>query len=170
MNAVIIYDDFVCAAKANAMLEKASYRAGEVALSDVKPWRVDLLNLPLTATEALRDTADAHLIVFALRPAQFLPVWLLGWLEHWAAHRQVGDAALAVFSGESGDAPSASVVTELSRLAERHGLYFIFDDGGSVRDEVADFARDLHAREISMTPTLQQIVGGSAHQHWGIND
>jgi hypothetical protein len=170
MNAAIIYDDFAGAAKANAVLERASYRAGEAALWSVKPWRLDLLSLPSTAAEALRDTTDAHLIVFALRPAQNLSSWLLDWLERWAAQRQVAEAALAVFSDENGDAFSTPVAPELSRFAERHGLNFIFDNGGPVRDESAHFVRDLHEREISMTPTLQQIMEESAYQHWGINE
>ena len=73
MNVVIIYDDSASAAKTNAMLDKASHQAGEVAPSDVKPWRVDLLNLPPTATEALREAADAHLIVFSIASAQSAP-------------------------------------------------------------------------------------------------
>lgn len=174
MNVVIIYDDSASAAKTNAMLDKASHQAGEVAPSDVKPWRVDLLNLPPTAAEALREAADAHLIVFALRPAQSLPVGLLDWLEHWARQRQVGEAALAIFSDASGNAPSAPVVSELLRFTGRHGLNFIFDDSGSGQDEVADYVRGLREREICMTSTLrqtlEQIMSEPAQERWGINE
>ena len=170
MTAAIIYDDFGCAAKANAMLARASSRAGEVALWIVKPWRLDLLNLPPTAAEAQKDTADVHLIVFALRPAQSLPNWLLDWLEQWAAHRQVAEAALAVFSDGSGETLSAPAVPELSRFAERQGLNFIFHDSSSIQDESAAFARSLREGEVSMTTTPQQIMDESAHQHWGINE
>jgi hypothetical protein len=170
MNAAIIYDDFPCATKASAMLASASSRAGEIALWNVKPWRLDLLNLPPTAAEALRDTADVHLIVFALRPAQSLPIGLMDWLEQWAALRQVGEAALAVFTDGSGETLPASAVPELSRFAERQGLNLIFHDSSSVQTECAVFLRNLHEREVSITPTLHQIMDESANQHWGINE
>lgn len=166
---VIIYDDLARATKANAMMERAFHRAGEVAPGNVKPWRLDLLNLPPLAAEALKDTADAHLIVFALRPAQSPPTWLLDWLEQWARSRRIGEAALAVFSG-SADASPAPAARELPKFAERHGLNFILDTGGSAQDESTAFARELHEREISATPDSEENMDESAHQHWGINE
>ena len=162
MKAAIIYDDLKCASMANAMLERASYRADEVVLWNVKPWRLDLLILPPSRAEALKDTADVHLIVLALRRDQSLPVQLLDWLEHWAANRQVGEAALAVFSDGSGETLSASDLSELSWFAERHGLTLILNDGVSVEDESARFVRDLQEREVAMTATLQEIMDESA--------
>jgi hypothetical protein len=166
MNAVIIHDDLERAARANAMLEKTSYWVGEIARWKVKPWRLDLLNLPPTADEALRDTVDARLIVFALRPAQSFPIWLLDWLEQWAAHRQIEEAALTLFSDERDDVPPAFALAELQRFAEHHRLNFTFQDGSSAQDESAVFARDLHAREVAMTPTLQQITNATVPQYW----
>jgi hypothetical protein len=169
MNAVIIYDDFACAAKANAMLEKASYRLEQAALWDVNPWRLDPLNLlPITA-EAMTDATDAHLIVLALSAAPACPVWLLDWLEQWANQRHVEEAALAVFSNGNGDATSAPVILELSRFAQRHGLSFIFDDGGPTGDESGGFARDPREREAALTPPPQPIVD-DVYPHWGINE
>jgi uncharacterized phage-like protein YoqJ len=43
MNAVIIYDEFDYATKANAMLERAAHRTDETTHWSVKPWRVDML-------------------------------------------------------------------------------------------------------------------------------
>ncbi len=43
MNAVIIYDDFACAAKAKVMLERAAHRVDAASLWTVKPWRLDML-------------------------------------------------------------------------------------------------------------------------------
>jgi len=169
MKAVIIYDDSACAAKAKAMLEKASSRMEEATLWDVEPWRLDLLNLSPTAAKALTDTTDAHLIVLALRPARALPTWLLDWLEQWVTHRHVEEAALAVFGHGNGNAPSPPAISELSRFALRHGLSFIFDDSGSARDESAFFARDQHERDAPVTPTPQPIVD-DAYPHWGINE
>ena len=88
MIAVIIYDKYDFATKANAMLERAAQRTGETEHWRVKPWRADILKLPPAAEEALAEAAEAHLILLAMRQVQsFLP-WLLGWLERWAVCRR----------------------------------------------------------------------------------
>jgi hypothetical protein len=87
MNAVIIYDDFDCAAKANAVFERAAHCADDALPWTVKPWRLDLLNSPLTAEAALEDAADAHLVLLSLRHPSSLPAAVLDWLEQWAARR-----------------------------------------------------------------------------------
>jgi hypothetical protein len=72
MNAVIIYDTFDFAAKANAMLERAAHQTDETTHWSVKPWRVDMLKLPPAAEAALADAAEAHLILLAVRQVQSL--------------------------------------------------------------------------------------------------
>ena len=56
---------------------------------------------PPTAAEALAEAVDAHLIVFVGHCAQAVPGWLHIWLEEWAAHRHVEEAALAVMGDEN---------------------------------------------------------------------
>jgi hypothetical protein len=130
MNAVIIYDDAACAAKARDVFERAARRADAVLRWTVKLWRLDMLTAHLTADAALMDATDAHLMVLALRHPLSLPAWVPEWLEQWALRRQVHDAALAVWDGGNGDTLSTSAAPELSRLAEHHGLTFIFRDAG----------------------------------------
>jgi len=161
LNAVIIYDDPASAVKVNTMMERVFNRTGQVALWNVKPWRLDLLNLPPMATRALSDTADAHLIVFALHPAQSTPRWLLAWLEQWARNRQIQEAALAVFT--AGDDVPPAPAPELPQFAKRHGLNFIFQDSGLATPEAAISARHLRDREI---PEADEFT----HQDWGINE
>ena len=124
MNAVIIYDEFDYATKANVMLARAARRADETTQWDVKPWKLDMLKLSPTADAALTEASDAHLIVLALRQPESLPAWLFAWLETWAEHRQVQEAALAFWHGENAGGSSMAVV-ELSQFAERRGLSFI---------------------------------------------
>ncbi len=102
MNALIIYDNFSSATTAVATLLHAAHRAELDGPSNVKPWRVDVLRLPVAADEALKEAADADLIVFAGPQAYQLPTWLKAWLERLATHRQVRDLALAVLRGGSG--------------------------------------------------------------------
>ena len=161
---IIIYDDFASATEANAILERAFQRAGEIGGWNVKPWRLDLLNQPSIAAEALKDTEDAHLIVFALRPGRPCPAWLFEWLEKWAAQRRFGHAALAVFIRSNSQAPATPMVPELPRFAERHGLNFIFDN-------VTAGSRSISGRDVSMVPAVEQMENEeSAHKHWGINE
>ena len=77
------------------------------------------------AQAALVELADAQLIVLALHQTQFFPYGLMEWLESWAVHRQVQDAALAAYNNENGVVPSVRAVPELSQFAERHGLTFV---------------------------------------------
>jgi len=158
MNAVIIYDRFDFAAKAKAMLERAAHGTGEAAHWSVKPWRVDMLKLPPAAEAALAEAAEAHLIVLALRQVQSFFPWLADWLERWATCRQVQEAALAVWDSENADTRPVRATPELSQFAGRHGLRLIFDDNALVEDKSSMFARDLHEREVTLTPTLQHIL------------
>jgi hypothetical protein len=158
MNAVIIYDTFALAGKAKAMLERAAHGTGEATHWSVKPWRVDMLELPPAAEAALAEAAEAHLIVLALRQVQSLFPWLADWLERWATCRQVQEAALAVWHGGNADTHPVRATPELSQFAARHGLSLLFDNSAPVKDESSMFASDLHEREVTLTPTLQHIL------------
>ena len=173
MNAVIVYDDVDFASKAQAILGRAAHRADEALLWTVKPWRIELLILPPTASMALQDAAEAHLIVLAVRrPANPSPR-LVDWLEKWACSRQVPDAALALFDGGTGDMLSGTAAPELSRFAERHGLSFIFGDSGPTEVEPELVAQRLHEPAAARTPTLDHSSAQSGHHYyesWGINE
>jgi len=172
MNAVVLYDTFDFAAKANAMLERAAHWTDEAMHWSVKPWRVDMLKLPPAAEAALAEAAEAHLMVLELRQVPSLLPWLGDWLERWAACRQVQDAALAVWDGGNAVSRSARATPELSQFAGRHGLSLIFNDNALVEDKSAILASDLHEREVALTPTLQRILEQSeqGYQHWGLNE
>src|SRR5277367_1867006 len=93
MKALVIYEDFACAEKANTALQHSAQNADVKVQWHIRPWRVDMLKFPPTAEEALTEALDAHLIVFVCRGVQSLPFWLQDWLEHWAKCRQIEDAA-----------------------------------------------------------------------------
>jgi hypothetical protein len=170
--AIIVYDDFALAAKANSMLWKAVDRTDEAGQWNVKLWRLDLLRLSPSAEQALMEAADAGLIVIAMRRDQFLPIWLAEWLEQWARHRQIHDAALAVYGGGSGDAVSSPLTVELSQFSRRHGLTFICDVPVEAADESASFLLQLRERETTLTPALKKNFeqGQNGYQRWGLNE
>jgi len=152
VKAVIIYDDFACAARAKANLKRVAQLAGEPTQNILELCLLELLNQTAFATQMMGEAADAHLIVITLSQPESLPARLLDWLEGWAVFRQIQDAALAVFVGERSDALSMPVLHELSQFTERHGLDLIFD---SPTPMLPDFP-DERTRE--------------SYRHWGINE
>ena len=153
MKALIIYDDFATAVKANAALQHSARYSDLIAQWNITFWRVDMLECPPSAETALTEAKDTHLIVFAGRCAQSPPFWLEHWLELWAKCRQVEDAALAVYCESGSDALSLPATLELPQFAMRHGLKVIFDDRmeivpAQVEDTLSFIERDAQEREI----------------------
>jgi hypothetical protein len=173
MKALILYDDFTCAAKTNAMLQHVPHRADVMVKWDIRPWRIDLLKFPSIADEALSSAADAHLIVFAVSRTPSVPVWLMTWLKRWAAIRQVPDVALAVISGGAPKPLLVPATGELCQFARRYGLSFIGDSHGETDDKPAILDHVPNERELSVSPP-PPCCGNAPiddiYRGWGIND
>ena len=178
MKALIIYRNLASAAKVHSALQRAAQHADASVQWVIRPWRMNLLKFPPAAAEALADAADAHLIVFAGGIKQSLPFWLQPWLEHWAQRRQIGNAALAVFSEGIADALSISATQELLNFATRHGLDFIFDDRATVtlsssEDRSLSNESCLQEWKLALSPILPQTLDTKlrdAYRGWGITE
>jgi hypothetical protein len=173
MNAVLIYDTFDFAALAKTTLERVARATEETMHWSVKPWRLDILQLPQAADAALTEAMGAHLILLALRHVQSLASWLIEWLERWARGREVLEAAVAVWDGGKAGTTSAGATRELLQFAGRHGLSLILDESTTVEKRTSMLAGDLHHGEDSSHPTTRRIRRLRAHdsyQHWGINE
>ncbi|HMD53476.1 MAG TPA: hypothetical protein VKJ65_02865 [Phycisphaerae bacterium] len=176
MKALIIYDDFAHAAKANAALQHSAQNLDFAVQWNISPWRMDMLKFSPIAEEALTDAVEAHLIVFAGRRALSLPFWMQHWLEQWAKCRQIADAALAVFCEESAYTPSKSVTLNLSHFAACNGLNFIFDDNmvivqSSIEGRPSSIEDRLDKRELSMSSIRPQALDTAhrdAYRGWSI--
>jgi hypothetical protein len=94
LKAVIIYDDFDAAARATLLLERVARRAGEGIKWDIKPWRCDVLKQPTLAALTIAVAANADIIVLTVQRTQAPPTGLLDWLNNWAKHRRIEDAAV----------------------------------------------------------------------------
>ena len=127
MKALILYQDFAFAVKANAVLQHSAEYSDFRVRWKIRPWRVDLLKFTTAAEEAQGDATDAHLIVFGSRCALSFPFWLEDWLEQWAKCRQIEDAALAMIHEDNADSLSMPPTAGLSDFANCHGLNIIFD-------------------------------------------
>ena len=173
MNAVIIYDGFDLGSNAYAMLARAANRADATLRWSVRLWRLDMLLHPQTADTAYKDATEAHVMVLAVRRLTEVPPTLLDWLETWAGHRDVQDAALAVFDGGSGNMVSAMAIPELSQFAGRHGLSLILGDMHPHEDEPAGSGFDWSGQARKFKPLILPQTFGQPiddHQAWGIND
>jgi hypothetical protein len=176
MKALIIYQNLASAAKVSSALQRAAQHADASVQWIIVPWRMELLKFPPGAEGALEDAVDAHLIVFAGGIQHSLPFWLQHWLEHWAQRRQIGNAALAVFSEGIADALSTSTTLELSDFATCHGLDFIFDDRATLalssNEDRSSFSEGrLHEYELPLSPILPQALDTKlrdAYRGWGI--
>lgn len=165
MTALIIYDNFDLAAKASIILRRAAKHANSNILLNLKVWRTDVMRLPPTNELAMRDAINAQLIIFALNPANTLPVGLLAWLEQWAEQRQIPDAALAAFSQENSP--------ELAIFANRHHLNFIVDGPPTRKNDLLLFTKFLSSSKPLTSPFLPRFITEklqAAYRGWGINE
>ena len=123
--ALIIYDNFFFAEKANAIFQGV---ADATAHWEIRLWRLDGLKLSAEGELALAEAANARLIVFAGPRAQSLPPWLEAWLEKWFACRGVSDAAFAVVGGRNGESLTIPSRPELFQFARKHSLHFVVNE------------------------------------------
>jgi len=170
LKAAVIYDDFDFAARTAALLERAAIRTDEAMKWDVKPWRLDLLKPSSLAAAALEETMDADLIVVALCKTHLLPGALLEWLEEWAAHRQIGDAALLVRCPEESAGPISSW-NRLKEFAVWRGLLFLGSHYFQNDVDSTDFVHRLWRRKLPVVPASPWPADPApAPRHWGINE
>jgi len=172
MNAFVIYHDLSSFARVNNSLQHSAQNTGFAVRWKIRPWRVNMLKFPPTAGDALTESIDAHLIVFAGRTGRSFPFWMQDWLEQWAKYRQIKDAALAVIGAGNKEAVSSQF--DLSKFAKRHGLSFIFDDRGVIKDSLFHEG-SLQKPKHSESSILLQLLDTKPRdedrfRQWGINE
>jgi hypothetical protein len=173
VKAIVLYDNFASGAKASTVLRRTARQAGGTKPCSIRPWRVDLLKVPLIAEESLIEAASAHLIVFAGRFVQAPPIWLLAWLKQWAVSRQNHHVALAIIGHQDANLPPIQVPPELSQFAKVEGLNFIFDDDFVIKNWSELLASHLKAQKLPYWSTLPQtndLKIQGLNCHWGINE
>lgn len=173
MKALIIYDDFASAMRANLALQHLARNADLAVQWNVSPWQIDMLKFSLTAEEALAEALDAHLIAIASRSAKSSTFWFQGWLEHWAKCHQIDGAALALFRVGHPEGLAASAISEFSNIARRHGLSLILDDGRSGKGQHNFIEHSLDRQKLLASKPVMPIVDEQVHHShscWGINE
>jgi hypothetical protein len=171
MNAVIIYDDLDLAGKVRAVLQSAASMAHASVLWHINAWRLDQLLSDSTEGTVLEDTSAAHLIVLAVRGRTAALDRLLEWMDKWAGHRTVQEAALAVFEEEGAKANSPQIADEFSRFAEHHGLGFV--SGTDDRSAPGSHEDGTHVPLESRAPAMRAEVEPPSlyeYRDWGLNE
>ncbi len=173
MNALIIYDEFAFAARANAALQRSASHLGQSIKWNVCPWRLDMLKFPQTAEEAFNEAMNGHLVILAGVTAKPFPAWLNDWLEHWAKCRRIDEAALAIIDGATKHTSSLSNISGMSQFAEQRGLGFIVSDLTAAETNLSFSARNLPEYKLPLLSIQPSPVTLSAHHSyhkWGINE
>jgi hypothetical protein len=171
MKALIIYDDRT--AKTSTMLHRAADNSDRIVRWNISSWHMEMLKRSSSASQALMEAADTHLIVIVLRSAEKLPDWLMGWLEQWAKGRLTFDAALALICEGEADILLAPAKSDLSLFAKRHNLSFISGDGDEAEDRPEFLIRSLFEREMTLSPALFRIADvpmRDSYRVWDINE
>lgn len=172
LKVLLIYNDFLSAAKANAALRHLGKTSDTSVIWEIRPWRMDMLKFPPLADEALADARDAQLLVFVGQCASVIPFWLEDWLEDWAGSRQFPDAVLAVINAQSVNLEWLPVSQQLSEFAGRHHLEVLYGNPGSSDDvTVLKVARnDTEFRTNNLTEPIFREVSQGINRGWGLNE
>jgi hypothetical protein len=168
--ALIIYDNFFFAEKANAIFRGV---VNATAQWEIRSWRLDGLRLSAEGDLALVEAADARLVVFAGPRAQSLPSWLEEWLEKWFACPRVSDAAFAVIGGKNGEALTMPSRPELLQFARKHDLNFVVSEQLAA-ERRAEFVASVKFKEDApgfrrRGTSISEPIH-SSYRHWGINE
>lgn len=169
ISAFIIYDQFTAALKACTVLRRATVRAKVGARWEFKPWRTDVLKLPMESERALLEATNADVVVFVGPHAYSLPVWLKSWLERWAERRVTKEVALVVVQDRESSEYFMAGIRGLYRFAVNHGLDLI--TGSEIALETCTEAF-VQARSEYALPSLAvaAVPVRTAYQAWGINE
>lgn len=124
MKVLIFYDQIASALKTNDILQSIRHN-GEVKVDwEINLWHIGIVRFPSVADEALKQGADADVIVFAGCRGNLLRPWTIQWLERWYSTRLNEHAVLALVDGQFTDIRPQINAFELSKFFECNNTSF----------------------------------------------
>jgi hypothetical protein len=163
---LLTYDSDDAGDRAMELLEYLVATLGKEFLFFAKLWRIDLMQLAQHREQARTDAAATDLMVVAHGVRGRLPPHFAEWLEGWAKHRSGDDvvvlAALPV--GPAAQGIAAAAVTGMPRrLAERHGLTFLYFDEAGPGEQWQTALGHVRRQARPFAPTLSELIDAPSH-------
>ena len=121
---VIAYDNLDVAKRAEAVYERLAQRLDETFEFQQRLWRFDVLEEDALRAQAVRDAADADIVIVAMKDDSEVPEAVRNWLESLLG-RNSGAAALVALLPRTG-APAQPYLEDVAR---RGGMDFFAQSG-----------------------------------------
>ena len=116
---VIAYDNLDIAKRAEAVYDRLARRLGQAFEFQQRLWRFDVLEEDSLRDQAVRDAAEADIVIVAMKEDADMPEAVRHWLESLLS-RSTGATALVALL----DRPDAAVQPYLEDVARRGGMDF----------------------------------------------
>ncbi|HEV2391962.1 MAG TPA: hypothetical protein VG146_06320 [Verrucomicrobiae bacterium] len=128
-NVVILYEDFNTGKKAKRTYDFLAENLDAPCQCANQMWKFDVLRIPKLCDMALRDAAEADVVILSCRGGD-LPGHLKDWLQSWVAEAGAGQALVALFEQGSEEARQTRPLREyLAELAKKGGIEFFSQPG-----------------------------------------
>lgn len=148
---VIAYDNLDVARRAEAVYERLSHRLQETFAFQQRLWRFDVLEEDSLRAQAVRDAADADIVIVAMQDDSEVPEAVRNWLESLLG-RTPGAAALVALL----QTHRAPVQPYLEDVARRGGMDFFAQTGKSSKPR--KLRKAVRPRRLGPTTALSSLA------------
>ena len=121
---VIAYDNLDVAKRAEAVYDRLARRLRQTFEFQQRLWRFDVLEEDSLRAQAVRDAADADIVIVAMKDGSEVPEAVRRWLESLLRRNSGATALVALL-----DRPGAPVQPYLEDVARRGGMDFFAQSG-----------------------------------------
>ena len=173
-NIVTFYEDFDSAIRAASTFDCLARSFGGNLPVSAASWSFSMLGNPRMKAAAIRNTADASVIVVAANGGRELPAHIAAWVENCISRDPDSKPVLVALHDDAveGDGAAAPLCGSLSRIAGRKGAAFVCNSdlkqrlGHQFPPDPSRSESLASVRVLEKSPALAP----SAHRWWGVNE
>ncbi len=174
-NVVIAYEDFQTGKHAKRTYDFLAEHLGRECEFTNQMWKFDVLRIAKLREMAVKDAAQADIIIISSHGADELPQPVKAWIEMWLAEKGNAIALVALFDCPSDEAARTSGIRAyLADVARRGGMEFFAqpDDWPGRREAGGELQfEDAFRFDARTLATLAGVVQqDSGPPRWGINE
>lgn len=171
---VIAYEDFNCGKRAKITYDFLVEQLGKECRFTNQMWKFDVLSIPKLREWAVRDAAQADIILISCS-GNDLPPEVKAWIELWLAEPTHPLALVALCDkAQPENSYSQSVRHYLTDVARRGQMEFFAQPdewpGHRITDETILFQRDTAFDQKALPAFSGVIQRDLSAPHWGINE